>query len=143
LRAAAISALHSKQFPPHEGSCAPHLYGRSALNRAQDQKQEIAMNRTAKAVVFMFVVLGLMASVAPANAPARNNVAVMFDGSQPPVPPKTALLDGSQPPVPPKTSAAFALAMDGSQPPVPPKMTGTVGGIFDGSQPPVPPKTAV
>jgi hypothetical protein len=98
------------------------------------------MNRTARAVVFMFVVFGLVASVAPANSSSHNTLTAMFDGSQPPVPPKAAFLDGSQPPVPPKMSGAFALMMDGSQPPVPPKMTGTVARMFDGSQPPVPPK---
>ena len=90
------------------------------------------MNRTARTVVFMFVVLGLVASVAPANAPGHNTLTAMFDGTQPPVPPKAALLDGTQPPVPPKL---VAWMMDGTQPPVPPK------AVFrDGTQPPVPPK---
>jgi hypothetical protein len=128
--------LLAKHFPPHDGSRGPDLYGRGALKRAQDQKQEIAMNRTAKAVVFMFVVLGLVASVALANSSAHNKLTAMFDGSQPPVPPKAAFLDGSQPPVPPKAMQVFAQMLDGSQSPVPPKMT----RILDGSQPPVPPK---
>jgi hypothetical protein len=64
------------------------------------------MNRTASAVVFMFVALGLVASVAPANAPGHNALTAIFDGTQPPVPPKAALLDGTQPPVPPKRLAA-------------------------------------
>lgn len=90
------------------------------------------MNRTARAVVFMFVVLGLVASVAPANAPGHNSLTAMIDGTQPPVPPKARLLDGTQPPVPPKV---VAWTLDGTQPPVPPK------AVFrDGTQPPVPPK---
>jgi hypothetical protein len=64
------------------------------------------MNRIARAVVFMFVVVGLVASVAPANAPGHNTLTAVFDGTQPPVPPKAALLDGTQPPVPPKQLAA-------------------------------------
>src|SRR5271156_3863267 len=100
-RAAAIPALHAKHFPPHDVSPGPDLYGRSALKRAQDQKkQEIAMNRIARAVVFMFVVLGLVASVAPANAPGHNDLTATFDGTQPPVPPKATFFDGTQPPVP-------------------------------------------
>ena len=98
------------------------------------------MIRTARAVVFMFVVLSLVDSVAPANTPAHNNLTAMFDGSQPPVPPKAAFLDGSQPPVPPKRNGASVLMLDGSQPPVPPKKAGQVALMFDGSQPPVPPK---
>ena len=43
------------------------------------------MNRTARAVVFMFVILGLVASVAPANAPGHNSLTAMMDGTQPPV----------------------------------------------------------
>jgi len=54
----------------------------------------------------MFVALGLVASVAPANAPGHNALTAIFDGTQPPVPPKAALLDGTQPPVPPKRLAA-------------------------------------
>jgi hypothetical protein len=146
--------LHAKHFPPHDASCAPDLYGGSALQRAQNQKKEIAMNRTARAVAFMFVVLGLVASVAPGNAPSDNNLRAMFDGTQPPVPPKAAFLDGTQPPVPPKVMEVFARMLDGTQPPVPPKaafldgtqppvppkMTGAFAWMFDGTQPPVPPK---
>ena len=98
------------------------------------------MNWTARTVVFLLVISGLAASVAPANSSSHNTLAAIFDGSQPPVPPKAAFLDGSQPPVPPKMGGAFASMMDGSQPPVPPKMTGAVAWMFDGSQPPVPPK---
>ena len=94
------------------------------------------MNRTAKAVLFVLVVLGLVASVAPANSSAHNKLTAMIDGSQPPVPPKAAFLDGSQSPVPPKMTRI----LDGSQPPVPPKRPGAVAWMFDGSQPPVPPK---
>src|SRR5271170_5930841 len=93
------------------------------------------MNRTARAVVFFFVICGLVASVAPGNVRSHNILTATLDGSQPPVPPKAALLDGSQPPVPPK-----AALLDGSQPPVPPKMTGAFALMLDGSQPPVPPK---
>ena len=98
------------------------------------------MNRIARAVVFMFVVLGLVASVAPANAPGHNTLTAMFDGTQPPVPPKAAFFDGTQPPVRPK---ATAWLLDGTQPPVPPKMTAAAAWTFDGTQPPVPPKAAV
>jgi len=93
------------------------------------------MNRTARAAVFMFVVLGLVASVAPASAPGHNILTAMLDGTQPPVPPKAAFLDGTQPPVPPKAIAVFARMLDGTQPPVPPK-----AALLDGTQPPVPPK---
>jgi hypothetical protein len=93
------------------------------------------MNRTARAAVFMFVVLGLVASVAPANTAGHNNLSAMLDGTQPPVPPKVALPDGTQPPVPPKAIGVFARMLDGTQPPVPPK-----AALFDGTQPPVPPK---
>jgi hypothetical protein len=93
------------------------------------------MNRTARAVVFMFVVLCVVASVAPANAPGHNALMAMFDGTQPPVPPKAAFLDGTQPPVPPKAIEMFARMLDGTQPPVPPK-----AALLDGTQPPVPPK---
>ena len=97
------------------------------------------MNLTARGVVFLLVILGLAASLAPGNFTSHNTLTAILDGSQPPVPPKLALLDGSQPPVPPKITGAFAWAMDGSQPPVPPKMA-TVSVKLDGSQPPVPPK---
>jgi hypothetical protein len=93
------------------------------------------MNRTARAVVFMFVVFGLVAMAAPGKARSHNTLTAMFAGTQPPVPPKAAFLDGTQPPVPPK-----AVFLDGTQPPVPPKMTGAVARMFDGTQPPVPPK---
>ncbi len=93
------------------------------------------MIRTARAAVSMFVVLGLVASVAPANPPAHNNLTAMLDGTQPPVPPKAAFFDGTQPPVPLKAIEIAALMLDGTQPPVPPK-----AGFFDGTQPPVPPK---
>jgi hypothetical protein len=79
------------------------------------------MNRTARVVVFILVVLGLVASVAPANAPSRNSLTAMVDGTQPPVPPKAASLDGTQPPVPPKMMAGAGWMFDGTQPPVPPK----------------------
>jgi len=92
------------------------------------------MNRTARAVVLMFV-LGLVASVVPANAPGHNNLTAILDGTQPPVPPKAALLDGTQPPVPPKAIEVVARMLDGTQPPVPPK-----AALLDGTQPPVPPK---
>lgn len=95
------------------------------------------MNPKAKAVVFLLVILGVVGSSTPGNLRSHNILSAMFDGSQPPVPPKLALLDGSQPPVPPK----FAF-LDGSQPPVPPKMA-TIALNPDGSQPPVPPKAAV
>jgi hypothetical protein len=98
------------------------------------------MNRTARAVVLMFVVLGLVASVAPANGPTHNSLTAIFDGTQPPVPPKAAFLDGTQPPVPPKAIEEVARMLDGTQPPVPPKRTGAAAWIFDGTQPPVPPK---
>ena len=88
------------------------------------------MNRTVTAVVYLFVILGLVASVAPGNARGHNGLAAFADGSQPPVPPKMALLDGSQPPVPPKT---VAWMLDGSQPPVPPKMVNGQGWMMDGS----------
>jgi hypothetical protein len=124
------------------------------LNAPKSKKQEIPMNRTARAVVFLFVIFGLVASVAPGNARSHNSLAAVLDGSQPPVPPKAALLDGSQPPVPPKAMEVFArmldgsqppvppkaALLDGSQPPVPPKMTGAFASMIDGSQPPVPPK---
>jgi hypothetical protein len=93
------------------------------------------MNRTARAAVLMFVVLGLVASVTLANAPGRNALTAMLDGTQPPVPPKAALLDGTQPPVPPKVTEVFVRMLDGTQPPVPPK-----AALLDGTQPPVPPK---
>jgi hypothetical protein len=93
------------------------------------------MNRTARAAVFMFVVLCVVASVAPANTPGHNALRAMLDGTQPPVPPKAAFLDGTQPPVPPKAIAMFAQMLDGTQPPVPPK-----AALLDGTQPPVPPK---
>jgi hypothetical protein len=92
------------------------------------------MNRTARAVVLMFV-LGLVASVVPANALGHNTLTAMLDGTQPPVPPKAAFLDGTQPPVPPKATAVVARMLDGTQPPVPPK-----AAFLDGTQPPVPPK---
>jgi|SRR5580658_5405405 hypothetical protein len=92
------------------------------------------MSPTARAAVFMFVVLSLV-SVAPANAAGHHPLSAMLDGTQPPVPPKAALLDGTQPPVPPKAIEAFALMLDGTQPPVPPK-----AALLDGTQPPVPPK---
>jgi hypothetical protein len=129
--------------------CIPSISRRAALeprlpctvaarcNAPETKKEEIAMNPTARAVVFMLVILGLAASLAPGNLSSHNTLTAMLDGSQPPVPPKLASLDGSQPPVPPK----FAL-LDGSQPPVPPKMA-TIGAKLDGSQPPVPPKAAV
>src|SRR5271156_4553318 len=98
------------------------------------------MNRTARAVVFFFVICGLVASVAPGNVRSHNILTATLDGSQPPVPPKAALLDGSQPPVPPKAMEVLARMLDGSQPPVPPKMTGAFALMLDGSQPPVPPK---
>ena len=79
------------------------------------------MNRTARAVVLMFVVFGLVAMVAPGNARSHNTLTAILDGTQPPVPPKAALLDGTQPPVPPKMTGAVALMFDGTQPPVPPK----------------------
>ena len=79
------------------------------------------MNQTARAVVFLFVVCGLAASVAPCNSPSHNSLAALLDGSQPPVPPKAVSLDGSRPPVPPKVMGAVAAIFDGSQPPVPPK----------------------
>lgn len=100
------------------------------------------MNQTARTVVLLFVVFGLAASVAPANARSHKSLAAMSDGTQPPVPPKAALLVGTQPPVPPKVMEVFARMLDGTQPPVPPKMTGAVAWMFDGTQPPVPPKAA-
>jgi len=146
--------LNPKHFPSHEVLLAPRLYGHHALKRAQDQKQEIAMNRIASAVVFLFVVFSLEASVAPLKAMSHNHLTAMFDGTQPPVPPKAAFLDGTQPPVPPKAMEAFARVLDGTQPPVPPKaafldgtqppvppkMTQASASVFDGTQPPVPPK---
>jgi hypothetical protein len=98
------------------------------------------MNQTARAVVFLFVVCGLVVSVAPRNSPSHNSLAALLDGLPPPVPPKAVSLDGSQPPVPPKMTGASARFLDGSQPPVPPKMMAAVAAMFDGSQPPVPPK---
>jgi hypothetical protein len=100
------------------------------------------MNPTARAVVFLLVILGLAVSLAPSNFSSRDTLTVVMDGSQPPVPPKLVLFDGSQPPVPPKMTQAFAWMLDGSQPPVPPKIA-TTGVRLDGSQPPVPPKAAV
>lgn len=96
------------------------------------------MNRTARAVVFFFVISGLVASVAPCNVRSHNILTAILDGTQPPVPPKAAFLDGTQPPVPPKMMEVFAWMLDGTQPPVPPK-----AAFFDGTQPPVPPKAAV
>jgi hypothetical protein len=98
------------------------------------------MIRIARAAVFMFAVLGLVASVARTNPLAHNHLTAILDGTQPPVPPKASevaalMLDGTQPPVPPK--AAF---FDGTQPPVPPKKTGAAASMFDGTQPPVRPK---
>jgi hypothetical protein len=46
------------------------------------------MNRTARAVVFLFVILGLAVSVAPGNLASHNTMATMLDGTQPPFPPK-------------------------------------------------------
>jgi hypothetical protein len=71
------------------------------------------MNRTAGAVVFLFVILGMAASVASGNLSSHDTLAAMLDGSQPPVPPKGPgavawMLDGSQPPVPPKGPGAAA-----------------------------------
>jgi hypothetical protein len=100
------------------------------------------MNPTARAVVFLLVILGLAATLAPGNLSSHNTLAAMLDRSQPPVPPKLALLDGSQPPVPPKMAGTVALMLDGSQPPVPPKMA-PASVRLDGSQPPVPPKALV
>jgi hypothetical protein len=99
------------------------------------------MSPTARAVVFLLVILGLAASMAQGNFSSRKTLTVAMHGSQPPVPPKLASFDGSQPPVPPKMTQAFAWMLDGSQPPVPPKMA-TSGVRLDGSQPPVPPKAA-
>jgi hypothetical protein len=93
------------------------------------------MNRTARAVVLVFVVFGLVAMVAPGKARSHNTLTCMFDGTQPPVPPKRAFLDGTQPPVPPKAVEVSARMLDGTQPPVPPK-----AAFLDGTQPPVPPK---
>jgi hypothetical protein len=112
------------------------------LNAPETKKEEIAMNPTARAVVFLLVILGLAASLAPGNLSSHNTLTAMLDGTQPPVPPKAAFFDGTQPPVPPKLMAVFARMLDGTQPPVPPKMTGTFAGKPDGTQPPVPPKMA-
>jgi hypothetical protein len=102
------------------------------------------MNPKARAVVFLLVILGLAASLTPGNLQSRNTLAAMFDGTQPPVPPKAAFVDGTQPPVPPKAMEVFARMLDGTQPPVPPKMTGTTfARMLDGTQPPVPPKAVV
>src|SRR5271168_1083993 len=98
------------------------------------------MNLTARGVVFLLVILGLAASLAPGNFTSHHTLTAMFDGTQPPVPPKAVFLDGTQPPVPPKLMAVFAWKLDGTQPPVPPKMMGTFARMFDGTQPPVPPK---
>ena len=98
------------------------------------------MNPKARAVVFLLVILGLAASLAPGNLSSHNTLTAVLDGTQPPVPPKAAFLDGTQPPVPPKGTEVFAWVLDGTQPPVPPKMTGTSTGMLDGTQPPVPPK---
>lgn len=98
------------------------------------------MNSTARAVVFLLLILGLAVSLAPSNLSSHNTLTAMLDGTQPPVPPKAAFLDGTQPPVPPKAMAVFARMLDGTQPPVPPKMSGTFAWMFDGTQPPVPPK---
>jgi len=98
------------------------------------------MNPKARAVVFLLVILGLAASLAPGNLSSHNTLTAVLDGTQPPVPPKAAFLDGTQPPVPPKVTEVFAWVLDGTQPPVPPKMTGTSTGMLDGTQPPVPPK---
>ncbi len=92
---------------------------------------------TARAVVFLLVILGLAASLAPGNLPSDNTLRSSLDGSQPPVPPKLVLFDGSQPPVPPKM-APVGVRLNGSQPPVPPKAA--LAWMLDGSQPPVPPK---
>jgi hypothetical protein len=98
------------------------------------------MNSKARAVVFLLVILGLAASLAPGNLSSHITLTAVLDGTQPPVPPKAAFLDGTQPPVPPKVTEVFAWVLDGTQPPVPPKMTGSSAGMFDGTQPPVPPK---
>jgi hypothetical protein len=98
------------------------------------------MNPTARAAVFVLVILGLAASLAPANLSCHNGLTAMIDGTQPPVPPKAVFFDGTQPPVPPKVMAEFARMLDGTQPPVPPKMSGTLARMLDGTQPPVPPK---
>jgi hypothetical protein len=98
------------------------------------------MHPTTRAVVFLLVILGLAASLAPGDSSSRDTFAAMPDGTQPPVPPKAAFLDGTQPPVPPKFIAAIARMLDGTQPPVPPKMTGSIAWMLDGTQPPVPPK---
>jgi hypothetical protein len=110
------------------------------LTAPEPKKEEIAMNPTARAVVFVLVILGMAASLAPGNLSSHNRLAAMLDGTQPPVPPKAAFFDGTQPPVPPKMMAVFARMPDGTQPPVPPKMTGTFARKLDGTQPPVPPK---
>jgi hypothetical protein len=107
------------------------------LNAPETKKEEIVMNPTARTVLFVLVILGLAASLAPGNMSSHNRLAAMLDGTQPPVPPKAAFLDGTQPPVPPKV---FARMLDGTQPPVPPKMTGMSFRKLDGTQPPVPPK---
>ncbi|HXN25584.1 MAG TPA: hypothetical protein VN902_00585 [Candidatus Acidoferrales bacterium] len=96
------------------------------------------MNRTAQAVVFMFVVLCAAASMALPNTSGHSALTAVLDGTQPPVPPKAAFLDGTQPPVPPKAIEGFARMLDGTQPPVPPK-----AALLDGTQPPVPPKRLV
>jgi len=98
------------------------------------------MNPTARAVVFVLVILGSATNLSPGNLSSHNTSTAMLDGTQPPVPPKAAFFDGTQPPVPPKMMAVFARMLDGTQPPVPPKMTGTFAWMFDGTQPPVPPK---
>src|SRR5580658_526095 len=98
------------------------------------------MNSTARAVVFLLLILGLAVSLAPSNLSSHNTLTAMIDGTQPPVPPKAAFLDGTQPPVPPKMTGTFAGKTDGTQRPVPPKMSGTFAWMFDGTQPPVPPK---
>jgi len=97
------------------------------------------MNPKARAVAFLLVIFGLVASWAPGNLSSHSRLTAFKDGSQPPVPPKFALLDGSQPPVPPKMAPA-GVRLDGSQPPVPPKAAAAVAWMLDGSQPPVPPK---
>ena len=60
------------------------------------------MNPTAKAVVFLLVILGLAGTVTSGSLLPHGRLTAILDGSQPPVPPKLVLLDGSQPPVPPK-----------------------------------------